>query len=137
MWAYVRSWQVYAQREKQRLQQEQEEASKFPFQPKKASLNQSTQSEPTRQRSPGKAVSDRLHEEAKRRQKERLDAKRALDEAEVASHPFKPSINKDSKSLLDMREYKPLHERITDLQRAKVRQWHLIDGTCSLRCAGE
>lgn len=43
-----------------------------------------------------------------------------LEEQELENYPFRPQINPDSKEILDMKHYKPIHERVGDLQRAKV-----------------
>lgn len=40
-------------------------------------------------------------------------------EAELAKHTFKPAINPDTDLILDMAQYKPIHERVGDVQRAR------------------
>ena len=61
----------------------------------------------------------RLHHEADKRAMDRERAKRQLEEAELESFPFKPNINPHTAAILDMTRYRPIHERVGDLQRAK------------------
>eukprot|EP00947_MAST-08B_sp_MAST-8B-sp1_P004059 g4059.t1 len=58
-------------------------------------------------------------ERADQRAMERERAKRQLEEAELESFPFQPSINPHTAAILDMTRYRPIHERVGDLQRAK------------------
>jgi hypothetical protein len=62
---------------------------------------------------------DRLHHEADKRAIARQKMRRHLEKQELESFPFKPSINKRSEEILDMSHYKPIHQRVNDIQRAK------------------
>ena len=65
------------------------------------------------------SIADRLYEEAKERAEMLNAMKLAMESAEVESHPFKPSINPVSEALAAQRPYKPLHQRVGELQRDK------------------
>ena len=62
---------------------------------------------------------ERLHREADARSINRQKLKRKVEEEELESYPFKPSINRRSEEMLDMSHYKPIHLRVNDIQRAK------------------
>ena len=64
-------------------------------------------------------LQERLFHEADTRVTSRESLKRQLEEAEMSSFPFKPSINPRSNAILNMHAYKPIHERIEDLQKAR------------------
>lgn len=72
-----------------------------------------------RRRQPRVRVEDRLHAEAKRRAEQRAAAQREHEAQEVEAFPFKPSINPDTDIIVNTASYRPIHERIGDLQRAK------------------
>ena len=69
-------------------------------------------------------LQDRLHHEADERAATREKMKRNLEAEEMSSYPFKPSINPRSHAILNMNAYKPIHERIEDLQKAKLTVLH-------------
>ena len=69
-------------------------------------------------------LQDRLHHEADERAAMREKMKRDLEAQEMSSYPFKPSINPRSNAILNMNAYKPIHERIEDLQKAKLTGLH-------------
>ena len=49
------------------------------------------------------------------------DTSDAQSEAQAAADfPFRPVINADSHRILDLSRYRPIHERVGDLQRTKV-----------------
>ena len=60
-----------------------------------------------------------MHREADARSINRQKLKRKVEEEELESYPFKPSINRRSEEMLDMSHYKPIHLRVNDIQRAK------------------
>ena len=45
--------------------------------------------------------------------------KLAMESEKLNSHPFKPSSNPVSAAISSQRPYKPLHQRVGDLQRDK------------------
>lgn len=65
-------------------------------------------------------VIQRLHLDGTTRYDLREQAKEALEFERVRSCTFKPAINPTSRSLAFAVNYKPIHERVTDIQRAKV-----------------
>ena len=68
-----------------------------------------------------KVLMNRLHLDGVDKYEERERAKRMQDAREVQQYPFKPKINAYSKYMVQAsNEYKPIHERISELQRAKV-----------------
>ena len=69
-------------------------------------------------------LQDRLHHEADERAATREKMKRNLEAEEMSSYPFRPSINPRSHAILNMNAYKPIHERIEDLQKAKLTVLH-------------
>lgn len=65
---------------------------------------------------------DRLHHEAERRTYEREDARRRLEEFTLARDcPFQPKINATTTRMYvdKTTDYRPIHERISELQRQK------------------
>ena len=73
-------------------------------------------------------LQDRLHHEADERAAMREKMKRDLEAQEMSSYPFKPSINPRSNAILNMNAYKPIHERIEDLQKQNLPVY--INGDC-------
>lgn len=70
-------------------------------------------------------VIQRLHLDGTARYDLREQAKEALEAERLRSCTFKPAINPTSRSLAFAVNYKPIHERVTEMQRAKVRLWWL------------
>ena len=64
-------------------------------------------------------VPDRLYMDADNRYRARENAKRQLAEAEVASFPFQPAINDNSRAAIEAEGYRPIHERVGELMRKK------------------
>lgn len=69
----------------------------------------------------GARVQDRLHEDAKQREVARAQAAAEAKRLETEGHSFRPSINPGSDAWLDADRYRPIHERVNELQREKVR----------------
>lgn len=65
-------------------------------------------------------VIQRLHLDGTARYDSRERARAALEAQEMEECTFKPKINPTSKSMFSMVDHKPLHHRVSDLQRAKV-----------------
>jgi hypothetical protein len=65
-------------------------------------------------------VIQRLHLDGTTRYDLREQAKEALEVERLRSCTFKPAINPTSRSLAFGVNYKPIHERVTEIQRAKV-----------------
>ncbi|KAE9335083.1 hypothetical protein PF008_g13662 [Phytophthora fragariae] len=65
-------------------------------------------------------VIQRLHLDGTARYDSRERAREALEAQQLQECTFKPKINPTSKSMLSMVDYKPIHHRVSDLQRAKV-----------------
>ncbi|KAE9136033.1 hypothetical protein PF006_g14479 [Phytophthora fragariae] len=65
-------------------------------------------------------VIQRLHLDGTARYDSRERAREALEAQQLQECTFKPKINPTSKSMLSMVDYKPIHHRVWDLQRAKV-----------------
>ena len=53
------------------------------------------------------------------RYRARESAKRQLAEAEIASYPFQPAINDNSRAAVEAEGYRPIHERVGELLRKK------------------
>ena len=68
---------------------------------------------------PSSAFPQRLYGDAENRYKHREAAKRQLAEAEVASYPFQPAINDNSRAAVEAEGYAPIHERVGELLRKK------------------
>lgn len=73
----------------------------------------------------------RLHLDGTARYELREQAKERLERERLkADCTFQPQINETSKRLVNMVDYKPIHERVSQLQRTKVcdcqQQWHLL-----------
>ena len=62
---------------------------------------------------------DRLYKDGDSMYRKREDAKRQIAEAEIASYPFQPAINDNSRAAVEAEGYKPIHERVNDLLRKK------------------
>ena len=62
---------------------------------------------------------DRLYKDGDSMFRKREDAKRQIAEAEIASYPFQPAINDNSRAAVEAEGYKPIHERVNDLLRKK------------------
>ena len=62
---------------------------------------------------------DRLYDAGKDKYRARENAKRQLAEAEVASFPFQPAINDNSRAAVEEHGYRPIHERVGDLLRKR------------------
>eukprot|EP01138_Halocafeteria_seosinensis_P016341 gb/GECG01016672.1/.p1 GENE.gb/GECG01016672.1/~~gb/GECG01016672.1/.p1 ORF type:complete len:1008 (+),score=208.69 gb/GECG01016672.1/:1-3024(+) len=66
----------------------------------------------------------RLYEEAVR-SRTKLEKKRQEKERESESETtYKPNVNPESIAIVDLAEWKPIHERITDMQREKNERVH-------------
>jgi hypothetical protein len=70
----------------------------------------------------GQNVIQRLHLDGTARYDSRERAREALESQKLQECTFKPKINPTSKSMFSMVDYKPIHDRVSDLQRAKVRR---------------
>ncbi|GMF24925.1 unnamed protein product [Phytophthora lilii] len=64
-------------------------------------------------------VIQRLHLDGTARYDSRERAREALEAQQLQECTFKPKINPTSKSMFSMVDYKPIHHRVSDLQRAK------------------
>lgn len=62
---------------------------------------------------------ERLYLDADNRYRARESAKRQLAEAEIASYPFQPAINDNSRAAAEAEGYRPIHERVGELLRKK------------------
>ncbi|KAF1793396.1 hypothetical protein GQ600_7966 [Phytophthora cactorum] len=65
-------------------------------------------------------VIQRLHLDGTARYDSREQAREALEAQKLQECTFKPKINSTSKSMFSMVDYKPIHHRVSDLQRAKA-----------------
>ena len=106
----TQAWEKYEQ-EKERLSQEREGLSECTFKPKIMTKTAAPR--------PKSAFPQRLYGDAENRYKLREAAKRQLAEAEVASYPFQPAINDNSRAAVEAEGYKPIHERVGELLRKK------------------
>ncbi|KAK1944448.1 hypothetical protein P3T76_004360 [Phytophthora citrophthora] len=68
----------------------------------------------------GQDVIQRLHLDGNSRYDSRDRAREALEAQKLEECTFKPRINPTSKSMFSMVDYKPIHHRVSDLQRAKA-----------------
>ncbi|KAG7389869.1 hypothetical protein PHYPSEUDO_009383 [Phytophthora pseudosyringae] len=68
----------------------------------------------------GQNVIQRLHLDGTTRYDSRERAREALEAQKLEECTFRPKINPTSKSMFCMVDYKPIHHRVSDLQRAKV-----------------
>ncbi|KAG1692137.1 hypothetical protein DVH05_025757 [Phytophthora capsici] len=68
----------------------------------------------------GQDVIQRLHLDGNSRYDLREQAREAFEAQKLEECTFKPKINPTSKSLFSMADYKPIHHRVSDLQRAKA-----------------
>ncbi|DBA05429.1 TPA: hypothetical protein N0F65_007591 [Lagenidium giganteum] len=67
------------------------------------------------------SVIKRLHLDGTTRYDLRERAKQELDDQKIrATCTFKPTINPTSKYLVQVNDYKPIHERVNDVQRSKT-----------------
>lgn len=79
-------------------------------------------------RSRSQSVIERLHLDGTLRYDQRELAKEILEAERLRSCTFKPAINPTSRSLAFAVNYKPIHHRLSELQRARVtsiRQYHI------------
>ncbi|KAI9991684.1 hypothetical protein PInf_017033 [Phytophthora infestans] len=65
-------------------------------------------------------VIQRLHLDGTARYESREEAREALEAQKLQECTFKPKINPTSKSMCSSIDYKPIHDRVPDLQRAKA-----------------
>jgi hypothetical protein len=104
--------QKYVERERRKMQEELSEIEECTFRPQiRKNASSKTKS--------GSAVSERLHHEADQRTEAREQARRRLEAAELGQYSFKPEINPETNAILDMSRYRPIHERLGEMQRAK------------------
>ena len=69
----------------------------------------------------------RLHHEADNKVAVRERAKRAMEEAQLAEWSFTPRINQASQQLVERDpNYRPIHERVVELQRKKKESLHQL-----------
>lgn len=66
-------------------------------------------------------VIQRLHLDGTAKYEQRERAKAELEARRLQECTFKPKINNSSRYMLDIGSYKPIHRRLFDIQRAKVR----------------
>lgn len=67
------------------------------------------------------SVVERLHLDGTAKYELREQAKAALEAQTLQACTFRPQINATSRTLASISGYKPIHERVSDIQRAKVR----------------
>jgi len=103
-------WEQYAKR---RAEAEANAAVECSFRPKVGRPPQRRQDVAG---ADGGSVVERLMGSAKDRQQKRDQARAELEQAQLAECSFQPRVN-DAK--LNKEEYRPIHERIGDIQRAK------------------
>lgn len=75
------------------------------------------------ERPQGQSVIQRLHLDGTARYEQRELAKAELEALKLRECTFKPKMNSTSRSMLSIGGYKPIHERVSDIQRAKVRHF--------------
>lgn len=102
-------------REEMRKQKEEEELARFPFRPNVKG----------RKRSNAQDTVERLSREAERRQEMRERAQREHEQKQYSKWTFQPRINR-SKSVTDIKNYRPIHERVGEVQRQKKDQLHQL-----------
>lgn len=102
-------------REEMKKQKEEEELARFPFRPNIKG----------RKRSNTQDTIERLSREAERRQEMRERARREHEQKQNSQWTFQPRINR-SKSVTDIRNYRPIHERVGEVQRQKKEQLHQL-----------
>ena len=61
----------------------------------------------------------RLYVDGESRYRRREEARRQIAEAEIASFPFQPAINDNSRAAVEAEGYRPIHERVGELLRKK------------------
>ncbi|KAJ4453710.1 hypothetical protein PAPYR_11747 [Paratrimastix pyriformis] len=104
----------FRRREQDKAEREQEELAECTFQPQ---VNQRPQTAAATGRSSG--LEDRLLHEADNKAALRERAKRLQEDLEMAQNGgFRPQIN-DPSQYLDLSTYRPIHERVGALQRAR------------------
>ncbi|OWZ05033.1 hypothetical protein PHMEG_00022951 [Phytophthora megakarya] len=81
-------------------------------------------------------VIQRLHLDGAARYESREEAREALEAQQLEECTFKPKINPASKSMFSMADYKPIHHRIPDLQRAKAEYIERIREQLDLEASG-
>ena len=102
---------------KERSRIQEKEMKECTFQPK---INKSKKSNGTSSTTINTREGiERLHRDADQRSISRQKLKLKIQNDELESYPFKPSINRKSEEMLDMSHYKPIHLRVNDIQRAK------------------
>lgn len=74
----------------------------------------------------GQSVIQRLHLDGTAKYEQREIVKAELEALKLQECTFKPKINSASRSMLSIGGYKPIHERVSDIQRAKVRHFMCI-----------
>ena len=63
---------------------------------------------------------DRLHLEAYTRAQTRNVQRLTLEEHDLARYPFQPRINACTDAIIDLENYRPIQDRLPELQRDKV-----------------
>lgn len=120
---------VMERRQAEKARLEEEELKQYAFKP--TGVNGSAGSDGAggaARRGSAEPVGERLQKVGKLRQQRREADARLAQQAEEESFPFRPSINPDSELILEHSDgrYKPIHERIGDLQRAKHQNLHRL-----------
>ncbi|KAF1332684.1 hypothetical protein FI667_g3139, partial [Globisporangium splendens] len=107
----------FNERDKQRLLQEMESFQECTFRPNltKPQLRVQSGDKAVRTNDPSKQHAPSSHVKYEQRE----CAKAALEAQKLRECTFKPEINNNSKWMLDMSQYKPIHERVSGIQRAK------------------
>lgn len=110
---------LWRKREQQRIEIAEKEAQQCTFEPKVAATKAAAKAA-TAAEAKGGSVTDRLYHEADGRIANRQRQKREKEAAELTRLQFAPTLNSTSTASVETGSSEPrLHERISELQRAK------------------
>lgn len=116
---------IYAQREQAKMKQQTEQLKSYTFHPKigkdvKKIIPDRVHGSVREQHTGEICAADRLHREGSRRLEWRNEKRRALEEYEMKQYSFRPQINPATANILDMQRYKPIQDRIPEMQLEKM-----------------
>ena len=112
-------WQKCEQVRSERAGEETKECTFAPRVGRGPRMARAVSARPAAARSRDAPFPDRLYADGETRYRRREDARRQIAEAEIASFPFQPAINDNSRAAVEAEGYRPIHERVGELLRKK------------------
>ena len=117
-----RAWK---EREAKKRREEERKLQEYQFRPRTTVAGGSKSgTAPASTGNGEESAADRLYREAERRRQRQQEAARARRQEQEGEFAFQPEINPTSSQKVDPAQYRPLHERVEDMQRVKEENLH-------------